>query len=78
VFQRRFAMGWLFGKNKTSMVSPRTRSRAAHNGWRCPRRHAVLDVPPAPPYPEGSEIADFGLGCFLGAERVVLADLPAW
>ncbi|MGW0073639.1 peptide-methionine (S)-S-oxide reductase MsrA, partial [Streptosporangium sandarakinum] len=34
-----------------------------------PARHAVLDAPLAPPYPEGTEIADFGLGCFWGAER---------
>ncbi|MBB4939013.1 peptide-methionine (S)-S-oxide reductase [Streptosporangium album] len=35
-----------------------------------PARHAVLDAPLAPPYPEGSETADFGLGCFWGAERI--------
>ncbi|MCY3970133.1 MAG: peptide-methionine (S)-S-oxide reductase MsrA [Acidobacteria bacterium] len=32
-------------------------------------RHYVLDAPIAPPYPEGSELAMFGLGCFWGAER---------
>ena len=32
-------------------------------------RHYVLDAPVAPPYPEGSELATFGLGCFWGAER---------
>ena len=32
-------------------------------------RHAVLGAPLAPPYPEGAEIAEFGLGCFWGAER---------
>jgi peptide-methionine (S)-S-oxide reductase len=34
-----------------------------------PPRHEVLGGPLAPPYPEGSEIAEFGLGCFWGAER---------
>ena len=34
-----------------------------------PERHTVLDTPLLGPYPEGSEIADFGLGCFWGAER---------
>ena len=32
-------------------------------------RHHVLDAPLAPPYPEGMELALFGLGCFWGAER---------
>ncbi len=34
-----------------------------------PERHAVLDARLAPPYPEGTELAMFGLGCFWGAER---------
>jgi peptide-methionine (S)-S-oxide reductase len=34
-----------------------------------PPRHEVLGGPLAPPYPEGSAIAEFGLGCFWGAER---------
>jgi peptide-methionine (S)-S-oxide reductase len=32
-------------------------------------RHAVLGGSLAGPYPEGSEIAEFALGCFWGAER---------
>ena len=63
-------MGWLFGKNKTSMVSPGDAIPGRAARMAAPARHMVLDVPPAPPYPEGSEIADFGLGCFWGAERV--------
>ncbi len=34
-----------------------------------PGRHTVLGTPLAPPYPEGSQVADFALGCFWGAER---------
>ncbi|MEU0394666.1 peptide-methionine (S)-S-oxide reductase MsrA [Streptomyces sp. NPDC006208] len=34
-----------------------------------PSRHTVLGNPLLGPYPEGLEIADFGLGCFWGAER---------
>jgi peptide-methionine (S)-S-oxide reductase len=32
-------------------------------------RHHVLGVRLKPPFPEGSELALFGLGCFWGAER---------
>ncbi|WP_031169691.1 peptide-methionine (S)-S-oxide reductase MsrA [Streptosporangium roseum] len=62
-------MGWLFGKDKTSMVSPENALPGRDTRMAVPARHAVLDAPLAPPYPEGSEIADFGLGCFWGAER---------
>jgi peptide-methionine (S)-S-oxide reductase len=31
--------------------------------------HAVLGTPMEPPFPEGSELAQFGMGCFWGAER---------
>ena len=34
-----------------------------------PERHFVLDAPIAPPYPDGMELAIFGMGCFWGAER---------
>jgi peptide-methionine (S)-S-oxide reductase len=34
-----------------------------------PARHFVLDAPLAPPYPDGLELALFGMGCFWGAER---------
>ncbi len=33
-------------------------------------RHLVLDTPIKGPYPEGTEIAYFGMGCFWGAERL--------
>src|SRR3989304_2792237 len=32
-------------------------------------RHHVLGTPLAPPYPDGSELALFGMGGFWGAER---------
>src|SRR5258708_30635184 len=36
---------------------------------RVPAAHEVLGAPLRPPYPEGSEVAEFALGCFWGAER---------
>ncbi|WP_329426524.1 peptide-methionine (S)-S-oxide reductase MsrA [Streptosporangium sp. NBC_01495] len=63
-------MGWLFGKDKTTMVSPENALPGRPTRITAPGRHMVLDAPLAPPYPEGSEIADFGLGCFWGAERI--------
>jgi peptide-methionine (S)-S-oxide reductase len=34
-----------------------------------PARHFVLGAPLEPPFPEGTKLAMFGLGCFWGAER---------
>jgi peptide-methionine (S)-S-oxide reductase len=34
-----------------------------------PSAHTVLGTPLTPPFPEGIEVAYFGLGCFWGAER---------
>jgi peptide-methionine (S)-S-oxide reductase len=36
---------------------------------RVPDRHEVLGTSLTPPYPAGTEIAEFALGCFWGAER---------
>jgi peptide-methionine (S)-S-oxide reductase len=38
-------------------------------GMRVPDRHEVLGSSLLPPYPEGTEVAEFALGCFWGAEK---------
>jgi peptide-methionine (S)-S-oxide reductase len=35
-----------------------------------PEQHAVLHTPLAGPYPEGTEVAEFALGCFWGQEQL--------
>jgi peptide-methionine (S)-S-oxide reductase len=43
---------------------------------RVPERHFVLDAPLRGPFPDGTEQAIFGLGCFWGAERVFWETQP--
>ncbi|MEU3723703.1 peptide-methionine (S)-S-oxide reductase MsrA [Streptomyces sp. NPDC031705] len=43
-----------------------------------PERHTVLGNPLSGPYPEGLEVADFGLGCFWGAERTFWQTPGVW
>lgn len=57
----------LFGK--TRMVAKEDALPGRGTPMPVPARHTVLDAPLAPPYPEGTRIAEFALGCFWGEER---------
>jgi peptide-methionine (S)-S-oxide reductase len=59
----------VFGFAKTEMITPEKALPGRDVPMPVPPRHEVLGGPLAPPYPEGSDIAEFGLGCFWGAER---------
>ena len=60
-------MGWM-GK-KAGMPAPGEALPGRATPMPVPARHFVNGNPLEPPYPAGSEVATFGLGCFWGAER---------
>ena len=60
----------LFFKNKSVMPDPKSALPGRDVPIRTAATHFVGGVPLKGPYPEGSEIAMFGLGCFWGAEKV--------
>ena len=55
---------------KSRMVDPERALPGREEAMRVPERHEVLGTPLVPPFPEGSEHAVFGMGCFWGAERM--------
>jgi peptide-methionine (S)-S-oxide reductase len=54
---------------KTHMVGPEDALPGRPEPVPVPGEHAVLHTPLAGPYPAGTEIAEFALGCFWGEER---------
>ena len=60
----------LFFRQNAEMVTPDAALPGRSERMQVPDRHAVLGTPLEPPFPEGLEVAEFGLGCFWGAERV--------
>jgi peptide-methionine (S)-S-oxide reductase len=61
----------LFFGNKTEMITPES-ALPGHDVEALPGpvNHAVLGTPIKPPFPEGIEVAVFGMGCFWGSERI--------
>jgi len=59
----------IFGTHKTRMITADEALAGRSQPMRVPAVHEVLGTPLRPPYPEGSEIAEFALGCFWGAEK---------
>ncbi|MEP7009484.1 MAG: peptide-methionine (S)-S-oxide reductase MsrA [Acidobacteriota bacterium] len=63
-------MAFGFGNSKSAIPRPEDALVGRSTALSVPERHFVLGTPLAPPYPEGMELALFGLGCFWGAERL--------
>jgi peptide-methionine (S)-S-oxide reductase len=59
----------LFAKSKTSMPDPAKALPGRSGPIETAATHFVNGAPLKGPYPQGSEIAMFGLGCFWGAEK---------
>jgi len=60
-------MPWL--RRTTEMPRPEDALPGRTSAMAVTDRHLVIGNPILPPFPEGMEVALFGLGCFWGAER---------
>ena len=60
----------LFSRQKTQMIDPADALPGRAEPMTVNDKHFVLGTPLRPPYPDGHQIAVFGLGCFWGAERI--------
>jgi peptide-methionine (S)-S-oxide reductase len=63
-------MNWFVDPKKMRLPSSNEVLPGRAREMPVPARHAVLDAPIRPPYPAGTEIAEFGMGCFWGAEKL--------
>jgi len=60
----------LFKSDKSEMVTADNALKGRPRRlFPIPEAHAVLGTRMEPPFPEGTEFAQFGMGCFWGAER---------
>jgi peptide-methionine (S)-S-oxide reductase len=59
----------IFGQHKSKMVDASEALPGRSEQMPVPELHEVLGTPLRPPYPAGTQIAEFALGCFWGAEK---------
>jgi peptide-methionine (S)-S-oxide reductase len=60
----------LFSSRKLRIPSPEEALPGRSEKMPVPEKHFVNGAPLEPPFPEGTELALFGMGCFWGAERL--------
>lgn len=58
-----------FARKSLEMPSPEQAAPGRPQPMPTPEPHHVFGLPLQPPYPPGTEVVDFGMGCFWGAER---------
>ncbi|MET7638183.1 peptide-methionine (S)-S-oxide reductase MsrA [Streptomyces sp. NPDC005438] len=69
----------LFGRQTLRLPSPEEALPGRpEREFPVPERHTVLGNSLLGPYPEGLRVADFGLGCFWGAERIFWQQPGVW
>ena len=59
----------IFGFRKAQMATAQDALPGRETAIRVPDRHEVLGTSLLPPYPAGTQVAEFALGCFWGAEK---------
>jgi peptide-methionine (S)-S-oxide reductase len=59
----------IFGSRKTQRVTAAEALPGREKALPVPAKHEVLGSSLEPPYPAGTEVAEFALGCFWGAEK---------
>src|SRR5215470_6639707 len=59
----------IFGTQKTRIISAEDALPGRADAIAVPAMHEVLGTVLRPPYPEGSDVAEFAMGCFWGAEK---------
>jgi peptide-methionine (S)-S-oxide reductase len=60
----------MFGFRRSTMVEPADALPGRQEAIVTPDKHTVLGTPLTGPWPEGLQVAVFGMGCFWGAERI--------
>jgi peptide-methionine (S)-S-oxide reductase len=63
-------MHWFVDSNKLRMPAPDETLPGRTEAMPVPERNAVNGASLRPPYPAGTEMAEFGMGCFWGAEKL--------